>query len=127
MGTVTTTKQPQSRPPGTMVIMAKHPEGASKKPGPPPVPKRSPKPRKQAATHEIVADVAVGPNLRVKDNLFQAIFILASIAIAAGVGAFIAPEEVGPGLGAILGGILGLIGGALISGGILMVYRLFRH
>lgn len=127
MATATTTEQPQSRPPGTMVIMAKHPEGASKKPDPPPVPKRSPKPRKQAATHEIVADVAVGPNLRVKDNLFQAIFILASIAIAAGIGAFIAPEEVGPGWGAAIGGILGLIAGGLISGGILMVYRLFRH
>ena len=98
-----------------------------KNPGPPPLPKRAPKQRKQAATHEIVADVAVGPNLRVKDNVFQAIFVLASIAIAAGIGAFIAPEEVGPGLGAILGGILGLIAGALISGGILMVYRLFRH
>jgi hypothetical protein len=76
---------------------------------------------------QVIADVAVGPNLRVKDNLFQALFILASIAIAAGIGAFVAPEDIGPGWGAAMGGIVGLIAGALISGGILMVYRLFRH
>ncbi|MFI4915490.1 MAG: hypothetical protein ACIAS6_03150 [Phycisphaerales bacterium JB060] len=112
--------------------MAHHPDGPppvpdeGHKPGPPPVPKGR-TPRRRAATHEIVADVAVGPNLRVKDNLFQAVFILASIALAAGVGAFMAPEEIGPGWGAAMGGIVGLIAGALLSGGILMVYRLFRH
>ncbi|NRA56553.1 MAG: hypothetical protein HRU13_00285 [Phycisphaerales bacterium] len=93
---------------------------------PPPVPKR-PKPRKQAETHEIIADVAIGPNLRVKDNVFQAAFILVSIAIAVGIGAFVAPQEVGPAWGAVMGGIVGLIAGALLSGGLLMVYRLFRH
>lgn len=110
-----------------MGTMAQQPNGPPSKPGPPPLPKRPPKQRKQAATHEIVADVAVGPNLRVKDNLFQAIFILASIAIAAGIGAFVAPEEIGPGWGAAMGAIVGLFAGALISGGILMVYRLFKH
>lgn len=109
-----------------MGTMAQHPVGPSKKPGPPPLPKRS-KPRKPAATHEIIADVAVGPNLRVKDNVFQAIFVAASIAIGAGVAALLAPQEVGPLWGAIMGAIAGLIIGALISGGILMVYRLFRH
>ncbi len=113
--------------------MAQHPDGPSptpdtpRRPGPPPLPKRGARKRKEPSTYDIVTDVAVGPNLRVKDNAFQAVFILASIAIAAGVGAFVAPEEVGPGWGAAMGGILGLIAGALISGGILMVYRLFRH
>jgi hypothetical protein len=113
-----------------MLVMPPQPNGpASKKPGPSPLPK-PPQPkqqRRQAETHEIIADVAVGPNLRVKDNLFQAVFILASIAIGAGVGAFTASTPPGPGIGAILGGIIGLVAGALLSGGILMVYRLFRH
>lgn len=96
------------------------------KPGPPPVPNK-PKKSKEASTYDIVTDVATGPNLRLKDNLFQAIFILVSIAIAAGVGAFMARADPGPAVGAIIGGILGLIAGALISGGFLMVYRLFKH
>lgn len=113
-----------------MAIMAPQPDGpAPKTPGPPPLPKhpQQEQQRRKAETHEIIADVAVGPNLRVKDNLFQAVFILASIAIGAGIGAFAAPTPPGPGIGAVLGGIVGLVAGALISGGILMVYRLFRH
>lgn len=97
-------------------------------PSPPPLPPNNPKPpKKEPNAYNIVTDVATGPNLRLKDNLFQAIFILVSIAIGAGVGAILAPTPPGPGVVAIVGGILGLIGGALISGGFLMVYRLFKH
>lgn len=99
-----------------------------KDPAPPTLPSNKPTPPKEEPNvYNIVTDVAAGPNVRLKDNLFQAVFILASIAIAAGIGAFVAPEEVGPGWGAAMGGIVGLIAGALLSGGILMVYRLFKH
>lgn len=101
--------------------------GRPSQPGPPPLPRKNPKPRREPSAYEVVTDVALGPNIRVKDNLFQALFILASIAIAAGIGAFVAPEEIGPGWGAAMGAIVGLIAGALISGGFLMVYRLFKH
>jgi len=96
--------------------------------GPPPLPGNTPAPpNDEPSAYNVVTDVAAGPNLRLKDNLFQAIFILVSIAIAAGAGAFIARADPGPAVGAILGGILGLIGGTLLSGGFLMIYRLFKH
>lgn len=98
------------------------------KQGPPPLPANNPKPpKKEPNAYNVVTDVATGPNIRLKDNLFQAIFILASIAIGAVAGAIMMPADPGPGLGAIVGGIAGLIAGALISGGFLMVYRLFKH
>ena len=81
----------------------------------------------------VVTDTVVGPNLRVKDNLYQAIAIGISVLLCAGVGALIA-VRVSPDNGrmaalggAIAGGIVGLIVGTLGSGMFLMIYRFVRH
>lgn len=93
------------------------------KPGPPPVPSKPEKP-KEASTYHIVTDVATGPNVRVKDNLYQAIFILVCLAIAVPVLWVVTGHWIG---GVLLGGLIGLVGGVLLSGGFLMIYRLFKH
>ena len=75
-----------------------------------------------ADSYHLVTDLVAGPNLRWRDNLFQAIFILVTVAILAGVGALLwgAP-------GAIGGALAGLIGGVIISGAILGIFRAYRH
>lgn len=110
--------------------MAQHPEGPPpvpsdpNKPDPPPLPKRSPKPRKEPGAYEIVTDVAIGPNIRVKDNVFQAVFIAACLVIAITTMFILTGSWL---VSLLFGGLAGLVGGALLSGGFLMVYRLFKH
>lgn len=73
-------------------------------------------------TYRVVTDLVTGPNLRWRDNLFQAVFMLLAVAISAGVG------MMGWGIeGAVIGGAGGLIGGLLLSGAVLGVYRAWRH
>lgn len=72
----------------------------------------------------VVADVATGPNLRKKDNLYQALFILACLAIAVPTLWIVSGNWI---VGVFIGGLIGLVAGVLLSGGFLMVYRLFRH
>lgn len=97
---------------------------------------RSPKDQGKPSTSTLVTDVATGPNIRIKDNLFQGVFILVCVAIGAGLGASLVGDPIStalpgggmhPMVGAILGGVVGLIAGTIVSGGILMVYRLFKH
>jgi hypothetical protein len=73
-------------------------------------------------SYRIVTDLVVGPNLRWRDNLFQAIFILVTLVLAVGVGALFwgAP-------GALVGALAGLIGGLILSGAALGVFRAYRH
>ncbi|MFI4882781.1 MAG: hypothetical protein ACIAQU_09375, partial [Phycisphaerales bacterium JB064] len=72
----------------------------------------------------VIADVATGPNLRAKDNLYQAIFILVCLMIAVPTVWILSGHWIGGVLG---GGLIGLVAGVLLSGGFLMVYRLFKH
>lgn len=72
----------------------------------------------------VVADVATGPNIRKKDNLYQALFILACLAIAIPTLWILSGSWF---IALILGGLIGLVVGVLLSGGFLMVYRLFKH
>jgi uncharacterized membrane protein YfcA len=74
--------------------------------------------------YNIVTDLGTGLNCRWRDNLFQGLAILAFILIGALVGWWLAGWE-GPGL--LGGALLGLIGGWLISGIALMIYRTVRH
>jgi hypothetical protein len=89
-------------------------------------------------TWNIVTDTVAGPNVRARDNLYQALVIGVCLLIGAVVGAVIAliyladpQNEFGvagrAGIGATLGGLLGLIVGVIGSGGFLAVYRLIRH
>ena len=90
-------------------------------PKPPPLPRQdSPSP----SVYNVVTDIATGPNVRKKDNLYQAVFILCCVPPPI-VAFWLAGQ---PWLTCLLfGGLIGLVVGVLLSGGFLMVYRLFRH
>lgn len=70
----------------------------------------------------MVSDLVVGPNVRWRDNVFQAVFVFVSVLLAAGMGAVFWGVE-----GAVFGGGAGLIGGLLLSGAALGVYRAYQH
>ncbi len=73
------------------------------------------------ATYNLVADKIGGvPNVRKKDNLYQALAIGVFVVVGAVVGAFLGewPQ------GVLLGGLAGLIAGTLISGAVLTVIGL---
>jgi hypothetical protein len=66
--------------------------------------------------------VGLVPNLRMKDNLYQAICVVAFMAIGAAVGWF----WQGSTEGLMLGTLAGLVFGGLVSGTVLMVIGLVR-
>jgi hypothetical protein len=74
--------------------------------------------------YNVVTDTVGGPNIRARDNIFQAIFIAISVCLAAGIGALLVEERVP---GALVGAVLGLIVGVLGSGIILMIFRAVMH
>ena len=74
-------------------------------------------------TYNFLADKIGGiPNVRKKDNLYQALAIGAFLIVGVIVGAFLGewPQ------GVLLGGLAGLIAGTLISGAVLTVIGLCR-
>jgi hypothetical protein len=87
---------------------------------PPPLPPQRPNEIGHLGQPQKVFDTVTGPNLRLKDNLFQ----LACLAVAVPVGIGIAYFFIRDLTMALLIGILGgLIGGILVSGAILGIYR----
>ena len=74
--------------------------------------------------YNVVSDTVVGANLRVNDNLFQAIAIAVCMVIGAGIGASVVRERLP---GALVGGFAGLIVGLFGSGIFLMIFRAVRH
>ena len=84
----------------------------------------------ERAAYNIVSDTVVGVNVRGKDNLFQALFILGSVIVLAGAGAIVAglsDTDVPWWGGAIAGAFVGLVAGLFLSGIGLMIYRAVRH
>lgn len=81
--------------------------------------------------YNVVVDTVTGVNTRWSDNVFQAIFVFATVAIAALIGAILAAFNPRWNLpwfgGALFGSVIGLILGILTSGAFLMVYRASRH
>ena len=75
-------------------------------------------------TYNVVTDLGVGPNLRLKDNLIQLAAILVVTAVGVVVGMLVVDERAA---GAVVGGFIGLLVGLLGSGVFLMIYRLIRH
>jgi len=74
-------------------------------------------------TYNFLADKIGGvPNVRKKDNLYQAVAIGVFLIVGVVVGGFVGgwPE------GVLLGGLAGLIAGTLISGAVLAVIGLCR-
>ena len=76
-------------------------------------------------TYNIVTDLATGPNVRLRDNVFQAISIFVCMVLGALVGAVVASDS--RVAGAVLGGVLGLVTGLFLSGVFLMIYRFVQH
>jgi len=78
---------------------------------------------KQDATYNLLADKIGGvPNLRKKDNLYQAAGIGVGVVLGAIVGHF---QDEWP-QGVLLGALAGLIGGTLLSGMVLMIVGFLR-
>ena len=75
-------------------------------------------------SYKLLTDTVSGPNVRLKDNLYQGLAILACVVLGAAVG-FLAMAN---GLaGAAVGGGIGLVVGLFGSGLFLMIYRGVRH
>ena len=101
-----------------------------KKSVPPPLPPAPPErfstPKQSGdPTKRIVFDTILGPNLRWKDNLYQGLVVLLGASTGALIGFYALPDE--PELGAILGGIVGVLAAVFGSGLFLMVYRALMH
>jgi F0F1-type ATP synthase assembly protein I len=84
--------------------------------------KNKKKPLSAKQTYNAVTDTVTGANVRWKDNLFQAVGILFCVLLGAGVG-YLVNEFVGM----VIGILAGLIGGVLVTGAILMIYRAVQH
>lgn len=72
--------------------------------------------------YNVVTDTVVGPNVRLKDNLIQALVIFVCLVLGAVIGGIFFGGE-----GALLGGFAGLLIGLFGSGTFLMIYRGMRH
>jgi hypothetical protein len=83
------------------------------------------------ATYNVVTDTVTGVNVRWSDNKFQAIFVTASIVIAASIGAIVVALNDQWKLpwyaGALAGSFAGMLFGIFASGIALMIYRAMRH
>ena len=83
------------------------------------------------AAYNIVSDSIIGPNVRMRDNILQALFILVSAVLLAAVGAVLAALNPRWDLpwygGALFGAVAGVVFGVFASGIFLMIYRAVRH
>jgi hypothetical protein len=75
-------------------------------------------------TYNIVSDTVTGVNVRLKDNVIQALAIVACLVLGSLIGAVVSDVRVA---GAVVGGFLGLLVGWIGSGVVLMVYRAVMH
>jgi hypothetical protein len=82
------------------------------------------KPTTGRQAYNVVTDTLGGPNVRLKDNLFQGIAILVCLLLGAAIGFLVMTDGLG---GFLLGGIIGLLVGLFGSGIFLMIYRAVKH
>jgi len=110
--------QPQSRPQRPPPIPPQAIQYAS--PGTPPPGTSS----KGSEDYQRVADtVGMVPSLRWKDNVIQLVCVVAGAIVGAAAGYFIAGQEP---VGAMFGGVLGLVAALFISGIVLMILGFVR-
>ena len=76
------------------------------------------------AAYNVVSDLVTGANVRWRDNLFQALAILACLLLGAAIGCFFVADRP---LGVLAGAVGGLVFGLFGSGVFLMIYRGLRH
>jgi hypothetical protein len=82
----------------------------------------------QREAYNAVTDTVTGPNVRLKDNLYQGIAIVVFAILGAPIGYFLLPSgELGPVFGIAVGAFLGLITGLLLSGAIIGIFRAIQH
>ncbi|HWG45074.1 MAG TPA: hypothetical protein VN688_20055 [Gemmataceae bacterium] len=74
--------------------------------------------------YNLLTDTVAGPNLRWRDNLFQAKVILLCLALGVAIGPWTMTDRL---MGAMLGGFVGLLVGLFGSGITLMIYRAIGH
>ncbi len=74
--------------------------------------------------YNLVADTVTGPNVRLRDNLYQALAIFIGLVLGAVIGGLAAADAV---LGAVVGAFVGLLAGLFGSGLFLMIYRAVQH
>lgn len=72
--------------------------------------------------YNLVTDTVAGPNLRLRDNLYQGLAILVGLFLGAGIG--LLPYGLP---GAMIGGFIGVVLGLFGSGIFLMIYRGIKH
>ncbi len=77
--------------------------------------------------YNMITDTVAGPNIRVRDNVFQAVFIFVCAVLGAAVGWLGFGSTADPKVAALIGGIIGMVAGLFISGIALMIYRAVRH
>lgn len=86
--------------------------------------KRPAKPLTGQQKQNLVSDTVMGPNLRLKDNLFQGLAILVCLILGGLIGYLVVKEQP---MGVLLGGGIGLLVGLFGSGIYLMIYRAVKH
>ena len=74
--------------------------------------------------YNVVSDTVTGANLRLKDNVFQALAIVVCLALGALIGALLVKDRLP---GALAGAFIGLLVGLLGSGLFLMIFRAVMH
>ena len=88
-------------------------------------------PSRSNDSSKVVSDLVIGPNMRWKDNLYQALFMFVMVIIGAIVGSIICIVQGNPQMpwyaGAIGGAFVGLLVGLFTSGIFLMIFRAVRH
>jgi hypothetical protein len=91
----------------------------------PPVDPRQPGPKVgRKSDNRKVTDTITGPNLRVSDNLIQAVAIGAFLLLGVAGGAIYDSRQPATW---IIGGLVGTVVGLIGSGAAIGIYRLFRH
>lgn len=74
--------------------------------------------------YNIASDTVTGANVRLKDNVIQAVVIFVCLVLGATIGAVVVEERLP---GALVGGFIGLVFGLFGSGFFLMVFRAVMH
>ena len=82
------------------------------------------KPLTERETFNVVTDTVTGPNLRFRDNLYQALAVVVGIVLGIVIGYFSVADQ---SVGVLVGAFLGLLAGVFVSGLFLMIYRAIRH
>jgi hypothetical protein len=86
--------------------------------------KKPAQPMTERQVYNLVTDTVTGPNVRLRDNAYQGIAILACLILGAGTGLLAINDRF---TGVLFGGFIGVLVGLFGSGIFLMIYRAVKH